>query len=171
MPRRPNFVFIITDQHRADYLGCTGHPVLKTPHIDKIARQGTIFKRFHVANPVCMPNRACLLTGRLASVNGVRMNGNDLPLHMTTFPQVLSAHGYDTALIGKSHVQTFTNIPAPICKNPLGNGPLTNAVNIGDDSLYDQLLLYWRKLYGYCHDRLHHNEGYQHCPTSLRKLL
>ena len=134
----PNFVFIITDQQRADYLGCTGHPVLKTPNIDKIAKNGTVFNRFHVANPVCMPNRACLLTGRHSSVNGVRMNGNDLPMHMATFPQVLSAYGYDTALMGKSHVQTFTDIPAPIGENPMGKGPLTNAIDIGDESQYRQ---------------------------------
>ena len=136
--KQPNFVFIITDQQRADYLSCTGHPVLKTPNIDKVAENGTIFNRFHVTNPVCMPNRACLLTGRHSSVNGVRMNGNDLPLHMATFPQVLSANGYETALIGKSHLQTFTDIDAPIGENPLGNGPLTDAINIGDESLYRQ---------------------------------
>ncbi|MGB1255421.1 MAG: sulfatase family protein [Thiolinea sp.] len=138
MSKQPNFVFIITDQQRADYLSCTGHPVLKTPNIDKIAQNGTIFNRFHVANPVCMPNRACLLTGRHSSVNGVRMNGNDLPMHMATFPQALNAHGYDTALIGKSHVQTFTDIPAPIGKNPRGKGPLTNAIDIGDEAQYLQ---------------------------------
>ena len=136
--KQPNFVFIITDQQRADYLSCTGHPTLKTPNIDKIAKNGTIFNRFHVAQPVCMPNRACLLTGRHSSVNGVRMNGNDLPMHMVTFPQVLSANGYDTSLIGKSHLQTFTDITAPIGVNPLGNGPLSDAINIGDESLYLQ---------------------------------
>lgn len=136
MSKQPNFVFIITDQQRADYLSCAGHPVLKTPNIDKIAQQGTIFNRFHVANPVCMPNRACLMTGRYSSVNGVRMNGNDLPLNMTTFTHVLSANGYDTAMMGKSHLQTMTDFDAPLGKNPLGNGPLTDAINIGDESLY-----------------------------------
>ncbi|MGB7183460.1 MAG: sulfatase-like hydrolase/transferase [Burkholderiaceae bacterium] len=136
MTKRPNFLFVITDQQRADYLACTGHPVLNTPNIDRIAEDGSIFDRFYVANPVCMPNRACLMTGRMSSVTGVRQNGNDLPVHMTTFTEVLRAGGYDTALIGKSHLQTFTRIPAPIGENPYGTGRLANAVDIGDESRY-----------------------------------
>ena len=58
MSDRPNFLFIITDQHRADHLGCAGHPVLRTPHLYAIAGRGRRFDRFYVANPVCMPNRA-----------------------------------------------------------------------------------------------------------------
>ena len=135
---QPNFLFFITDQHRADYLGCSGHPVLQTPNIDQLAANGTRFDRCYVANPVCMPNRAALLTGRLSSVNGVRQNGNNLPLHMTTFVQILKAAGYDTALLGKSHVQTMTSFPTPIGDNPAGHGPLSNAINIGDDALYQQ---------------------------------
>ena len=77
---RPNFLLFITDQHRVDYLGCYGHPVLKTPHIDSIAARGTRFERFYVATPVCMPNRATLMTGRMPSLHGVRSNGMPLSL-------------------------------------------------------------------------------------------
>ena len=62
MAKRPNFLLFINDQHRVDYLGCNGHPVLQTPHIDSIAARGTSFKRFYVATPVCMPNRSTLMT-------------------------------------------------------------------------------------------------------------
>ncbi len=55
--RRPNFILFINDQHRVDYLGCYGHPVVKTPNIDSIAARGTAFDQFYVASPVCMPNR------------------------------------------------------------------------------------------------------------------
>ena len=133
---RPNFLFIITDQQRADWLGCTGHPVLKTPNIDRIAANGSIFDRCYVANPVCMPNRAALMTGRHSSVNGVRQNGNPLPYFMTTFTEVLAEGGYDCALFGKAHLQTFTEIPAPIGRNPAGFGRLANAVDIGADEHY-----------------------------------
>ena len=68
-PSRSNFLLFITDQHRADFLGCYGHPVLRTPHIDSIAARGTAFDRFYVASPVCMPNRASLMTGRMPSVS------------------------------------------------------------------------------------------------------
>lgn len=136
MKKPPNFIFFITDQHRADYLGYSGHPVVQTPNIDRIAAQGTQFNRCYVSNPVCMPNRAALMTGRLSSVNGVRQNGNDLPLHMTTFAQVLRANGYDTALLGKAHLQTMTDFATPIGENPAGKGKLANAIDIGPESQY-----------------------------------
>ncbi|KAB7619515.1 sulfatase [Alkalilimnicola sp. S0819] len=107
----PNFVFIITDQHRADYLGCYGHPVLKTPHIDAMAAAGTRFDRCYVNTPICMPNRAALMTGRIPSVNGVRHNGIPLDPTANTFVHQLRAHGYRTALVGKSHLQTMTGNP------------------------------------------------------------
>lgn len=108
--RAPNFVFIITDQHRADWLGVTGHPVVKTPNIDSIADGGTVFDKFYVANPVCMPNRAALMTGRYTSVNGVRINGVPLPQNANTFVKRLSDSGYDTALLGKAHFQPFSRV-------------------------------------------------------------
>jgi arylsulfatase A-like enzyme len=117
MPEQPNFLLIITDQHRADYLGCYGHPVLKTPHIDSIAARGTRFERFYVATPVCMPNRATLMTGRMPSVHAVRSNGMPLSLRANTFVDALRAGGYATALVGKSHLQNFTGF-GPIQKRP-----------------------------------------------------
>jgi len=114
MTDRPNFLFIITDQHRADYLGCYGHPVLATPHIDRIARRGRRFDRFYVANPVCMPNRATLMTGRMPSLHGVRSNGIPLSIRAQTFVDLLRAQGWRTALLGKSHLQPFTGIEPTI---------------------------------------------------------
>ncbi len=111
MNKRPNFVFIVTDQQRADWLGCYGHPVLKTPNIDAIAARGTRFNNFHVASPVCMPNRASLLTGRYPSLHGLRYNGCRLPLSANTFVDLLAGAGYHTAAIGKSHLQPFTDLP------------------------------------------------------------
>ena len=69
---RPNVLLIITDQHRADHLGCYGNRQVRTPHLDGLAARGQRFERCYVANPICMPNRATLLTGRMPSVNGVR---------------------------------------------------------------------------------------------------
>jgi arylsulfatase A-like enzyme len=113
--KRPNFVLFITDQHRADYLGCYGHPVLCTPQIDSIAARGTAFDRFYVASPVCMPNRASLMTGRMPSVHGVRSNGIPLARQAVTFVDLLRDAGYRTALVGKSHLQNFTG-NAPLAK-------------------------------------------------------
>ncbi|MEM9317867.1 MAG: sulfatase-like hydrolase/transferase [Pseudomonadota bacterium] len=134
MSARPNFVLFITDQHRADYLGCYGHPILKTPNIDAIAQRGVAFDRFYVASPVCMPNRASLMTCRMPSSHGVTMNGVPLSKKNVTFVELLRAAGYRTALVGKSHLQTFTGAP-PTTKMPpardgyfRANGELREAV-------------------------------------------
>ena len=111
MAGRPNFLFIITDQQRADFLGCAGHPALRTPHIDSIAARGRRFERFYVANPVCMPNRSTLMTGRMPSVHGVRSNGIALSFRASTFVELMRRHGYRTALLGKSHLQNMTGMP------------------------------------------------------------
>ena len=112
MSRRPNFLFIITDQHRADHLGCYGNRIVQTPNIDALARSGTRWNRFYVANPICMPNRASIMTGRMCSVHGARHNGIPLSTDHTTFVELLRDAGYRTGLIGKSHLQSFTGRPA-----------------------------------------------------------
>lgn len=110
--KRPNFLFIITDQHRADHLGCYGNKIVQTPHIDSIAQTGTQWERFYVANPICMPNRASIMTGRMCSVHGARHNGIPLSKNHTTFVELLRDAGYRTGLIGKSHLQSFSGLPA-----------------------------------------------------------
>jgi arylsulfatase A-like enzyme len=107
MTQRPNVLLIVTDQQRADHLGCAGHPLLRTPHIDALARQGVRASRFHAASTTCMSNRATLMTGRLPSLHGVVHNGINLSRDHTTFVELLQAGGYATALIGKSHLQSF----------------------------------------------------------------
>lgn len=103
----PNILIFITDQHRADHLGCYGNPVLRTPHIDALASAGVRAERFYAASTTCMSNRATLMTGRLPSVHGVVHNGINLSLDQTTFVELLRDAGYATALIGKSHLQCF----------------------------------------------------------------
>lgn len=112
MTKRPNFLFIITDQHRADHLGCCGNSVVKTPNINSIAAKGTRWDRCYVANPICMPNRASIMTGRMCSAHGARHNGIPLSKDHTTFVELLKDAGYRTGLIGKSHLQSFTGLPA-----------------------------------------------------------
>ncbi|MFY0610231.1 MAG: sulfatase-like hydrolase/transferase [Hyphomicrobiaceae bacterium] len=112
MTKKPNFLFIITDQHRADHLGCYGNPIVQTPNIDAIAGNGRRWERFYVANPICMPNRASIMTGRMSSLHGARHNGIPLSKDQTTFVELLKDAGYATGLIGKSHLQSFTGLPA-----------------------------------------------------------
>lgn len=108
---RPNFLLFITDQQRADHLGCAGHPLLRTPHIDALAARGCRFTDFHVATPICQPNRASLMTGRLPSAHGLQLNGRELSQGERTFVQALQEAGYRTALVGKSHLQNITATP------------------------------------------------------------
>ena len=122
-----NFLYIMTDQHRADYLSCAGHPLLKTPNIDRIAQGGTRFNRFYVANPVCMPNRASILTGRMTSINGARCNGLPLPLNSNTFVRQLAKAGYHTASIGKNHVQNMGKRPSFVRDNKTATWPVEQA--------------------------------------------
>jgi arylsulfatase len=109
---RPNIILITTDQQRADHLGCYGNTVLRTPNIDALANRGTVFNRCFVASPVCMPNRAAMMTCRMPSAAGVRMNGVPLPIDSMTFVERLRSSGWRTALIGKAHLQNMTDRPA-----------------------------------------------------------
>ena len=118
MTTRPNFLFIVTDQHRADHLGAYGNKVVRTPHIDALAAGGLRADACYVASPICMPNRASMMTGRLASAHGVRHNGIELDQASTTFVELLRESGYDTALIGKSHLQCINAVPAQVPPNP-----------------------------------------------------
>ena len=114
MTNRPNFLVIMTDQQRADHLGCYGNDIVQTPNIDGLAAHGTRFDSFYVSNPICQPNRAALATGQLTSVNGCRQNGIPLGLDCTTYADVLRSAGYRTGLVGKSHFQNVSPIAAPL---------------------------------------------------------
>lgn len=109
MTRRPNFILFITDQHRADHLGCYGHPLVRSPHIDRLAAEGCTFDNFYVATPLCQPNRASLMTSRLPSLHGVQMNGRELSHGQLTFVEMLREAGYRTGLAGKAHLQNITD--------------------------------------------------------------
>lgn len=101
----PNVLFVICDQLRADHLGFAGNAVVRTPNLDALAARGTVFDRAYVNNPVCMPNRATIMTGRMPSAHGVVFNDRSLAPSATTFVERLRGAGRRTALIGKSHLQ------------------------------------------------------------------
>ena len=106
--RRPNVVFVITDDQRWDSLGVTGHPFARTPNIDRLAREGVLFRNFFTTTPLCSPSRAGFLTGQYARrhhvVNNDRL-GQDVISHtLETFPRRLREAGYETAFIGKWHM-------------------------------------------------------------------
>lgn len=101
--RKPNILFIMTDEMRWDYLGVAGHPAIKTPNLDKLANSGYYFPRAYSPHPVCVPARVTLFTSRYGSVTGVRGNGNNTNQGEIFLPSILQHFGYSTGISGKLH--------------------------------------------------------------------
>src|SRR5262245_12167399 len=101
--RPPNLVMILADDLGWGDVGVNGRTDWKTPHLDRLAAQGTTFKRWYTACPVCAPSRAALMTGKYGIHNGVTANGDDLPTEQVTLAEAVKARGYVTALFGKWH--------------------------------------------------------------------
>jgi arylsulfatase A-like enzyme len=138
MSERPNFLYIITDQHRADHLGSYGNKIVRTPNIDGIAARGLSFDKFYVASPLCMTNRATLVTGRMPTNTGVLTNGHPLPIEANTFIEALRGDGYKTALLGKSHLQNMHNMDIEDYNYPPKPGGRPLAEGLGDSWLIDR---------------------------------
>jgi len=99
-----NILFIMCDQLRHDYLGCGGHPSLRTPHIDALAARGVNFTRAYVQSTICGPSRMSAYTGRYVSSHGSTQNGVPLRVGEPTMGDHLRAAGLRTALSGKTHM-------------------------------------------------------------------
>lgn len=100
---KPNIIFLLTDDHRWDALGAMGNPIIKTPNIDKLAREGVMFRNAYVTTAICAVSRASILTGQYMSRHKIE----DFKTSMTpdalaqTYPLLLRAAGYQTGFIGK----------------------------------------------------------------------
>ncbi len=111
--KRPNVLFVLTDDQRWDAFGLAGHACLKTPNIDRIGREGVWFRNAFCTTSLCSPSRASILSGLYAHAHGVVNNFTEYPASLKSFPLVLQGEGYDTAYIGKWHMGEDNDLPRP----------------------------------------------------------
>lgn len=103
-PQTPNLLFVLADQWRASAMGVGNDGVVRTPHLDRLAAEGAQWQRAYAANPVCTPNRACILTGRFSHQNRMIKNDIMLPPEEQCWPETFQQDGYATHYIGKWHM-------------------------------------------------------------------
>lgn len=128
MTKQPNVIIFCVDEMRADHMACAGNEVVKTPNLDRIASEGTLFSRGYCANPICMPARASMFTGMLPRDHGVRVNGQNLRRDLPTLPGMMADAGYRTHAAGKLHLTSW--VPK---------------VDPPQPDMYPECLQYWRE--------------------------
>ena len=100
---RPNILIVMPDELRADALGCAGHPVFRTPHIDRLAREGVRMTNVYCTSPLCMPARASMISGTYPHNHHIQDNKGHLPVEDETYARLAQQAGYYTAYVGKTH--------------------------------------------------------------------
>ena len=106
---RPNIVWIMTDQQVADGMSCTGNPDLKTPAMDSLAANGVRFELAYCTNPICVPSRASMMTGKMPHEIGVTFNMDSFKILSPSLGTIITKAGYDTGYVGKWHIPMPTD--------------------------------------------------------------
>ena len=101
---RPNILFLMSDEHRADVAGFAGDPVVQTPVLDELARTGVVFSNAYTPSPICVPGRQCLMSGQLPRTCGCE-GWVDLPSGHMTFARQFRRYAYAAVCCGKLHHQ------------------------------------------------------------------
>ena len=109
----PNILLVMSDQHRADMMGCAGDASALTPSLDALAAQGVRFSRVSCQGPLCMPSRASFMTERYVRDHGVYTNSSEIPPDSPTYAWALREAGYHTSLLGKAHLYLDEQLTVP----------------------------------------------------------
>lgn len=146
---RPNIVFVCVDQWRGDCLGFAGHPVVETPHLDRLSAEGVSFSQAYSATPICVPARAAMLTGLNQRHHGFVGYDDQIDWdYEVTLPGLLADSGYQTQAVGKLHVQPARNLVG-FHNVVLHDGYLHRERSKNDDPLiYDDYLPWLRDQLG-----------------------
>ena len=104
MPDRPNLLVVMSDQHTPDVLGACGDPHVHTPHLDRLAAEGTLFRNAYCNSPICVPSRMSFLSGMTPGAIEVWSLSDAMRSDLATWPVVLGAAGYDTVMSGRMHM-------------------------------------------------------------------
>ena len=104
--QRPNILFIFSDDHACNAIGAYGSKFAKTPHLDRLAKEGMLFRHCLVTNSICGPSRATVITGKYNHLNGFPDNSSFFDNTQQTYPKILRKAGYQTCVIGKWHLES-----------------------------------------------------------------
>lgn len=143
--QRPNIIYIMSDDHAYQAISAYGYGLNETPNIDRLAAEGAIFTKASVTNSICAPSRAVMLTGKHSFVNGKVDNAQPFNWDQANFPKLLQANGYQTAMIGKIHLD---GVPQGFDYSMVlrGQGNYYNPEFMVNGSTE------WQRIEGYCTD-------------------
>jgi arylsulfatase A-like enzyme len=130
--KQPNIIYILGDDHRAEQLCCRGNPVIQTPNIDQLGREGALFANAFCTSPVCTPSRTCHYLGQWERKHGINFNSGSSVAPQaweSSFPAKLKENGYFTGWVGKNHV-------------PVGNGGYKSGY-------FEEIFDYWYGNHGH----------------------
>ncbi|MFT5131026.1 MAG: arylsulfatase A-like enzyme, partial [Rhodothermales bacterium] len=132
---RPHIILVMADDHGYGDTGFTGHPFVKTPYLDAMAKAGVVFNRFYASAPVCSPTRASVMTGRHPFRVNVPNHGHYLRPDETTIAEALRDSGYVTGHFGKWHIGSV-QAESPTCPGQAGFDEWLSGLNFFDNDPY-----------------------------------
>lgn len=148
--KKPNVLWLMSDQHNANCMGAAGHPDVRTPNLDAIAKRGALFSQAYCNSPICGPSRCSFLSGQYVKTHGITGNFiREVSLEAPNLGRLFGEHGYQTALIGKAHLpvewieQGFDHIRlSDLCDaesdNPASCHYFSDLIDAGLADQYDQ---------------------------------